>query len=513
MAVFPNLFRRRSDRNNLSKSSVLQESKKTASTSVDIAIRPKEEEFTYLKESGNFYDIDNPQDLSNLREKIRRYSIYNDTLSTVITLTSMFVSMGPTIVCEDEENQTKLQSLFESMNFETFLQDFVREYLISGEVTSFATWDDDAKRFTEEQILNPDQIEIQPSVFKDDDHIIIGVPEAIQNVFEDEDNPEHAAAVDNLRDVYNGYKSGKGFRVDSDKIIRVVNKARPWDLYGIPIFAPALSALVQEESLDAALFEQLTTLITPTIIGTVGLKAGELGQGQPAWIPNQEELDSIKESYRQMMMAKFRLGLFNIGVDFKNAFASAQVPNLDRDYARCEQKILRCVAAGKGLLDGSSGGPFASNAINRDVYGSVIQAIRQKISNQYQKRIDTAIRKMNIFAYRSDKDGKRTKVTVNGKPVYETAFLDFDHGIMRNANDALKIALDLASAEVPISKQTLADISKSGLQVAEELRKIKDEKDVADQIGLEQVEPLDTKRSELTTDDEVKSPLDGRNFE
>lgn len=120
---------------------------------------------------------------------------------------------------------------------------------------------------------------------------------------------------------------------------------------------------------------------------------------------------------------------------------------------------------------------------------------------------------MNIFAYRSDKDGKRTKVTVNGKPVYETAFLDFDHGIMRNANDALKIALDLASAEVPISKQTLADISKSGLQVAEELRKIKDEKDVADQIGLERVEPLDTKRSELTTDDEVKSPLDGRNFE
>jgi hypothetical protein len=84
---------------------------------------------------------------------------------------------------------------------------------------------------------------------------------------------------------------------------------------------------------------------------------------------------------------------------------------------------------------------------------------------------------------------------------------------MRNANDALKIALDLASAEVPISKQTLADISKSGLQVAEELRKIKDEKDVADQIGLERVEPLDTKRSELTTDDEVKSPLDGRNFE
>lgn len=495
--------------------SELSKSRKTAS-SLDIAIRPNESEFTYLNETGNFYDIDNDQELSELREKIRRYSIYNSTLSTVVNLTSMFVAAKPTIVCEDSENQAKLNAIFEAHNYEQFLQDFAKEYLISGEATSFAYWSDDQNAFSDEMILNPDQISVQQSVFKNADSLVIGLPEKIQAVFDDNDNPEHEDAMEDLSDLYQAYKSDKGFLVDDERVIRIVNKARPWDVRGVPPFASALSALVQEESLDAALYEQLSTLITPTIIGTVGLKAGELGPNMPAWIPTQAELDKIKDAYRNMLMAKFRLGLFNIGVDFKNAFAGSQVPSLDRDYARCEQKILRSVAAGKGLLDGSSGGPFASNAINRDVYSSVIQSIRDKISQAFQSRIDLAIKKMNIFAYRADnEDGERKKVTVDGQPVYETAFLDFDHGVMKSSDDALKLLLQLADAGVPISKQTLSDVSKSGIQVFEEIDKLNQEDNAVKKKGLDRSIPLDFKSGASDSDDdkELKSPLDRRNFE
>lgn len=503
------LFRRHKDADGkkLAKSSV------TAATDVDIAIRPNEEEQTYLKESGNYFDVTNKADLDQLRRKIRRYTIYNDTLSVVTMLTAMFVTSGAKIVCKDAENEAKLNAFFKKYGMQDFLYDFVKEYFISGEVTSFATWDDESNCFTDEQILNPEQIEIKPSLFKNDDSVIIGVPEHMQQVFEDQYNDEHDDAVDEFKPVYDALQSGRGLKVDDDKIMRMVNKAAPWDLYGVPVFAAALPALVQEESLDAALYEQLSTLITPTIIGTVGLKAGELGPDVGPWIPNQGELDSIKESYRTMMMARFRLGLFNIGVHFENAFAGSQVPSLDKDYARCEQKILRCVATGRGLLDGSSGGPFASNAINRDVYGSVIKFIRDKVAACFQKRIDQAVKGLSIFAYRSDKDGRRVRVqTDDGKLVYEQAFLDFDNGIMRNADDALKTALQLANAEVPISKQTLADIADSGIQVNEELRRLKNENDAATSIGIEKDPIISAKGGYGDEEDELKSPLDSRNF-
>lgn len=506
------LFRRKikkADRDKLGKSSV------TAST--DIAIRPQDEEFTYLKETGAFFDIRSREEVQQLREKLRRYSVYDSTMSTIVNLTSMFVTSGAKIVCEDQENEDKLNAFFKNLNFEDFLHDFIKEYLISGEATSFASWNDEEKTFTSEQVLNPDQIEIKPSLFKNNDHIIINVPDKVKEVFDDQYNPEHDEAVKELNDVWQASQSGIGLNVDSDKIMRIVNRAAPWDDYGVPMFAPALSALVQKESLDAALYEQLTTLITPTIIGTVGLKAGELGQNVGPWIPTQGELDQIKNTYKTMMMAKFRLGLFSIGVDFKNAFAGASIPDLNADYQRCDQQILRCVAAGRGLLDGSSGGPFASNAINRDVYSTVIQSLRTKLAGAFQKRIDYAIKKLNILAYRSNSEGRREKVvTSDGRFVYETAFLDFDHGIMRNANDALQVALQLANADVPISKQTLADMVESGLQIPEELRKLKQEDDVAKKIGLEKDVILSAKGGDDAgkedDDKELKSPLDSRNF-
>ena len=501
--------RDREDRRRLGSSSIgRNNSVRTAST--NIVVRPRDEEQTFLKESGNWLDVDNAEDRRELRDKIRRYSMYNDAMNVVITLTSMFASSGPKIVCEDAQNEAVLNEYFESHGMAEFLYEFIREYLISGEATSFASWDEDGMCLTDEQILDPDQIEVTPSLWKDDDHIVIAPPDAVAEVFMDESNPDHYEAVSEMPELYEAISAGKPLRVDDEKIIRIVNRAKPWDRYGTPMFTPALSALVQEEALDAALYEQLYTLITPTIIGTVGLKAGELGPNSSPWVPTQDQLDQIAETYRNMMMARFRLGLFTIGVDFKNAFANAQIPDLSKDYARCEQKILRCVAAGKGLLDGSSGGPWASGALNRDVYASVIQFIRDKVSHAFQKRIDTVIHRLGIVAYRPNDDGERVRVlTEDGKPVYETAFLDFDHGVMRNANDQMDVLIKLADKGVPISWQTLADSAESGIQVAEEIRSLKDEQDLQKKVGME-TDPIIEARERLSGDGDEEDDAEPR---
>ena len=126
-------------------------STRTASTSTDIAIRPREEENYYLKQSGNFFDVDNPDELEKLRERIRTYSVYNDTLAIATNLTAMFTVKGPRVCCDDDVNQEKLQAFFEDEDFEVFLQEFAKAYIISGEATSFAFWDDELQSFSRER--------------------------------------------------------------------------------------------------------------------------------------------------------------------------------------------------------------------------------------------------------------------------------------------------------------------------------------------------------------------------
>lgn len=491
-------------------------SRHTASNNSAIAIRPSEADQYYLKESGNYFDLDDAQQLSELRNKLRNYAMYDDTLSIVINLCSMFVTSGARIQCDDSQNQERLQAFFEAQGFQQFLEDFVHEFFVSGEVTSFAYWSDNAKCFTEEQILDPDTVVVQPSIFTDDDHIVIGVPDNVREVLEDDTNPESYEARQELKVLYQATTSGKGLNVDSDKIIRMVNKARPWDLYGVPFFTPALSALAQKESLDAALYEQLQTLIVPTIIGEVGLRAGELGQGSQAWFPSQSELNEIRDTYRDLLMAKLRVGVFPIGVKWSNAFQGANIPSLDNDYRRCQTSILRCVAAGQGLLDGSAGGPFASNAINRDVFSSFLQSIRTKVSAAFQKRIDTAIQKLNIIAYTVPTDGedagKRVPVLDRqGNPVLEEAKLAFDDGVMRDANAILQTMLQLRNADVPISKDSLANASGLGLNVMEEVRKLNEERKAIDALNMEDIVDLSNNGDSDTdtglSSSEVRSPL------
>lgn len=497
----------------------LESNRKKVTASTDIAIRPHEDDNYYLKTTGNYFDINNDDDLSKLREKIRGYSVYNDTLSIAANLTAMFAAKDPVIQCEDQQNQEILQNFFNDQQFDVFLQDFTKEYIISGEATSIADWSDEYGCFQREQVLNPDGVRIEPSLYEDEDRIIIDVPDAMAAVIEDDENPEHDEFIANHKDIYDAYESGKGLNVDSDKVIRVVNKAHPWDYRGYPFFTPALSALAQEESLDAALYEQLSTLITPTIIGTVGLKAGELGPGSGPVIPTEAELDQIKESYRTMMMARFRLGVFSMAVHFENAFGNINIPDLSKDYDRCEKKILRCVSAGQGLLDGSSSGPFASNAINRDVYSSFLMSIRKSIVNAFQKRIDMAIKKLDIYMYRTDTDGKRKKVvTDDGKPVFERASLAFDNDIMKDSNTLLNTALQLRNSNVPMSNQTLADLSGLGINVIDELRKVKGESETEDKLDIgdavaENNDNIDTSPVDDGSQGDIKSPLDKRNFE
>jgi hypothetical protein len=522
--------RMRASASNAAKSSVTAVAGST-SPNTDLVLTPPTVGNTYLKSAGMYCDPDTDDGLKKLRDKIREYSVYNDTLSIVINLCSMFIAKGPRIDCESEKNKAVLESVFDLNELESFLQDFGKEYLISGEATSIAVWLDDEETFTKEDIQNPDDIEIVHGSVMSPDAMHLKMSEDIaksidlyastsdskylqesgvktDSEFDEDIDDETDAIIKELSAKIDKSTNSIVFEDGDDTVIRMVNKKSSWDDRGISVFASALSALAQNESLDAALFEQLNMLITPTIVGIVGLKAGELGPNSPAWIPTQQEMNTVGEAYKQMLMGTRRIGVFSVGVDWHNAFGDSKIQSLDADYARCEGKILRCVSAGKGLLDGSSGGPWSSNALNRDVFSSYLQSIQVKLSKAFQPRIDKVIHELGICKTDIDVNGKETPhLTKNGKKIYEEAHLSFDDGIMKDANQVLQTALTLKSNGVPISTETLASLADIGINVNSEMSKLKQESDRVDDSGIEDIVDIGNSDESSIDDDEPKSPL------
>ena len=460
-------------------------------------LTPPVEAGTYLKNAGQYQQLVSQSDLGELRQTLRKYANVNETFSIVLRLTAMFAAKNPKIECAGHRNQEILNQCFAKSGWQTFFQDFFKEYLIAGEATAYSTWNEEEECFEPEEIINPDLVTITPA----------GEVEARRNSGWADDG-----LLSNLTgDAWEADIFGSGAELlDSRDLIRIVHRNSPWDKRGYPFFAPALTALVQKESLDAALYEQLNQLATPMIIGTVGLKAGELGPNSKAWLPNQAELDKIANQYRKMSMSKTRIGVFKIGVDFKNAFSGDQIANLDPNYQRCEAAILRVVGAGKGLIDGSGGGPFASSAVNRDVYTSFIETLRAVAIEAFQPRIDEAVARLGLKASELGEDGKWRETE---EP--EKARLSFDSEVMKDSNARLDTLEKLARNNVPISKQTMADAAEMGIDVSDQLHEIAKEEAMVKAAGDEaEVDLQNNPENDVRRkDEEIKSPNDRRNYE
>lgn len=528
-------------------------SRKTAG--IHMAYTPPVEQQTYLKEAGQEVDLKSDAGLAEVRDRIRSYSMHDDTLSIVVNMTAMFTAKNPVVECSNPENQETLQALFEGMGFQEDLQRMAREFLVAGECTMYSTWDDEEQCFTREEFLDPDTLTVSPSLTGDGWTITVPVPDSVQAAL----GADREDAEEYLKAHPQWDTDASEVELPSDQVVRVVNEETPWTLRGYPFFTPALSALAQKETLDAALFEELNMLATPMLVARLGYPAGTMGPNTAGWEPTQAQLDSWMQVLQQLMASKTRVAAFPYGIELKNAFNDARVIELSKYYDRCESSILRVVGAGKGLIDGSSGAPFASSAVNRDVYTSFIESLRVKIIQAYQKRLDTAVEKLGLVA--SDiQDGDRLAPLLdeNGDPIPETAVLTFDNEVMKDSNDKLKTALQLMKeGQVEIAKQKLMDYSGLKLDYAQQLREVAKEEKLESELsaedpgdassgtvsdgekqGTDDMETADSdtdtntdvndategkeKVSEDTTDDEatddsdseeVKSPNDHRNYE
>ena len=299
--------------------------------------------------------------------------------------TEAFVLAGNILTgnCKDPLIERFYTDMFlgDDLNYLEFLPtQFSREYFLSGEVTSLAHFNESLGIWSSEEILNPDTLRVSRSLFVQQDRVQLMVKEMVDSLRNgpsgtgsgaDETPSERLQRMKEWETLAREYPEivqaaaqDDGLDISDALISRVVNRATPWARRGTPFLLRSFRTLMMEESLNAAQAAVADRLYSPMVLATLGVP--DLGDGEP-WIPDQSELDDVRDDMQSALAADFRLLVHNFGLKIESVFGREAVPNLDNDYARVERKLLQAWGIGEALISGGTGGAYASSALNREV--------------------------------------------------------------------------------------------------------------------------------------------------
>lgn len=467
---------------------------KNASTkkegNTQISLNKNRQPFDSLKNKGIYQeDTQERESLAHIRQLCRDYAKYHDLIPMIITIYAQFPLQGMRIKARTEK-ETELfeEQFFEKLDYESYLVDVGREFFKVGEVNSFAIFDYETNEWVSEEILNPDTVHVEDSIFAGEEQVSIELPDYLTNVMKNFSHPEHDYLIDTYPDIVDAANENNHVRIKNEFIFRMVDKAEPWDLYGTPIMTRAFDALLREESLNAAQDAVADRLYSPLILAKLGIPANDMGRDSEPWIPTQAQLDNFTETFDQALAADFRAIIHHMGIDIKSVFGRESMPNMDRDFERVEKKIMRAFGIGQGLLDGSSNGAYASSAINRDFVSQMMAMYQRNVRALFKKRAEVFARERKIYetetgrdgedrvktrtVYRIDEDGN---INEEQEPIVFVPELEFATDPLKDSSFEVNLLKTLNGLGVPISKQTFAEASGKELDLDLERSRVQDE--------------------------------------
>jgi hypothetical protein len=189
----------------------------------------------------------------------------------------------------------------------------------------------------------------------------------------------------------------------------MVNKAAWWDLRGTPHLLRSFRTLMLEESLNAAQDAVCDRLYAPMILATLGIE--NMGDGE-CWIPDQGELEDLRDDIQSALAADFKLLCHNFGLQVTSVFGRESVPRFDTDYDRVDAQLMQSWGIGQGLIMGGSGDTYAGTAINREVCEQLMKSAQNKVIRHMRKRMEIVSEAQEFYDFEL-KGGKRI-------PIYET---------------------------------------------------------------------------------------------
>lgn len=379
-----------------------------------------------LMDKGIPFNVQDPKELIELRRWCRLFFSTHALVPLLIDIYAKFPVQGMEFRCKDPKVEEFFEDMFlNRLGYEEFLPDgLMREYFMVGEATSLAHFNEQLGIWSSEEILNPDMIRVSKSLFVEQERVQLLVKDLVESLrsgpqgqASNEESPsekyertwEYQQLVQHYPEIIKAAAQDDGLDVSDALCSRLVNKAAWWDLRGTPHLLRSFRDLLLEESLNAAQDAVCDRLYAPMILATLGIE-GAMGDGEP-WIPDQGELEDLRDDIQSALAGDFKLLVHNFGLQITPVFGRESVPRFDQDYQRVDGKLMQAWGIGEALIMGGSGGTYASSAINREVCEQLMKSAQNKAIKHMRKRMEIIAEAQEMYDFEL-KGGIR-------KPIYE----------------------------------------------------------------------------------------------
>lgn len=308
-----------------------------------------------------------------------------------VPTTASFVLEGNLLTgnCKDQNLTDFYTDLFlDQLNYPEYLIDFGREYWVVGEGFSLGSFNDNLGVWEDDELINPNDVDVIVSPFLKDPRFEMKLPESIRNVIKNRTPVwEYEALLRSYPELRYFTDDDKArMPVSSVLMRRIMFKAHNFSVRGLPILMRAFRTLQQEEMLNSAFDSVASRLYTPLILAQLGASATELGTNQP-WIPTDGDILDFQDRLDSALAADFRVLVSHFAVKMQNVFGREMLPRAEQDFERIDNRLLQVFGMSSSMLSGANKGEtYAADALNFELVSQLLSRFQRLIKEHYRQR-------------------------------------------------------------------------------------------------------------------------------
>lgn len=322
-----------------------------------------------------------------LHKWLRLYYATHYLIPILIDIFTRFPLVGMELESKDSSlNKFYEELFFNKLDYPNFLVSLGREFWTVGEAFALGSFDEDLGVWEREELLNPEDIIIKNFPLLGSKQLLIAPPDYLKKLAQEKAPAKEYRQLEiNFPELIPYLRKNEHIPVSGVLLKQVGNKLTDWDDHGTPILLRGLRTLMHEEKLLASQDAIAERLYSPFILAKLGIQ--DLGDGQPPWVPDAEQLEMVRDDIDVALSSDFRLLVHHFGLDVENVFGREQMPRLGDDFDRVERRLMQIFGVNPSLLSaGNATQPYASSALQAEFLNQILRTFQDYLKAHFEAR-------------------------------------------------------------------------------------------------------------------------------
>lgn len=378
----------------------------------------------YWDMSGLPWNVADEGHRHKLHKWLRLYYATHYLVPILIDIFTRFPLVGMELYSKDQKLADFYEEVFfNKLDYPNFLVSLGREFWTVGEAFPLGSFDEQLGVWEREELLNPEDVIIKNFPLLGSKQLLIQPPDYLKKLAQEKSPAKEYRQLEiNFPELIPYLKRNEHIPVSGVLLKQVANKLTDWDDHGTPILLRGLRTLMHEEKLLASQDAIAERLYSPFILAKLGIM--DLGDGQPPWIPDADQLEMVRDDIDVALSSDFRLLVHHFGLEMENVFGREQMPRLGDDFDRIERRLMQIFGVNPSLLSaGSATQPYASSALQAEFLNQILRTYQGYLKQHFEARAKVVAEAQEHYDY--EMRGS-TKI-----PLYEEVVVYDDNGEKR----------------------------------------------------------------------------------